>query len=328
MGSLKLSVALVAYNRERFLRKQLESIVAQKRLPDELIIGDDCSTDRTAEIISDFAAHAPFPVHCYVNESNHGYSRNLEHAIQLCSGDVIVFCDDDDVCLPEKLRVTEEEFLASPATGLMVSDSTLVDEQLNPLGMTLWGVARFTTREAGTLLENPISTLARHFIIAAGHTIAFRASLKPYIMPFPQKLPPRVFCDVWIALVLASVTNIACLSHPLVLHRLHAKQIAGVQTIASSRERIGIRSRERERTAQFVSLVEEVISRVSMLDTPLIERNLESLTHWAEHMKMQSQLSRAKRRRLLQIAHALLTGGYHRYSRGVLTAARDLLLLQ
>jgi glycosyltransferase involved in cell wall biosynthesis len=327
LGSLKLSVALVAYNRECFLRKQLESIIAQKRLPDELIIGDDCSTDRTAEIISDFASRAPFPVHWYVNESNHGYSRNLEHAIQLCSGDVIVFCDDDDVCLPEKLQVTEEEFLGSPATGLMVSDSTLVDEQLNPLGMTLWGATRFTTREAGTLLENPISTLAKHFI-AAGHTIAFRASLKPHIMPFPQKLPPRVFCDVWIALVLASLTNVACLSRPLVLHRLHGKQIAGVQTLASSQKRIGFRSRERERIAEFVPLVEEVIGRVSTIaDTPLSERNLERLTHWAEHMKMQSQLSQAKRRRLLPIAHALLTGGYHRYSRGLLTAARDLLLL-
>lgn len=326
MGSLKLSVALVAYNRERFLTEQLASIIAQKRLPDELIIGDDCSTDRTAEIIGDFAARAPFPVHWYVNESNHGYSRNLEHAIQLCSGDVIVFCDDDDVCLPEKLQVTEEEFLGSPATGLMVSDSVLVDEQLDPLGLTLWDTARFPAREARTVLSDPI-VMARHFI-AAGHVIAFRASLKPYIMPFPQKLPPRVFCDVWIALVLASLTNIACLSHPLVLHRLHGKQIAGVQTLASSQKRIEFRSRERERIAEFMPLVEEVIGRVSTLaDTELAKRNLESLTRWVEHMKMQTRLSEVKRSRLLPIAHALLTGGYHRYSRGLLTAARDLLLL-
>jgi glycosyltransferase involved in cell wall biosynthesis len=327
LKGLTLSIALVAFNRDRFLVQQLESIAAQSCLPNELIIGDDCSTDGTADIIRDFAAHAPFPVRWYVNKHNEGYSRNLERAIQLCSGDVIVLCDDDDVCLPEKLQVMQEEFLRSPATGLMVSDSVLVDEQLNPLGMTLWGAARFTRREAGTLLENPISTLARHFI-AAGHTIAFRASLKPYIMPFPQKLPPRVFCDVWIALVLASLTNIACVSHPLVLHRLHGKQIAGVQTLASSQKRIGFRSRERERILEFMPLVEEVIGRVSTIaDSPPSERNLERLTHWAEHMKMQSQLSQAKRRRLLPIAHALLTGGYHRYSRGLLTAARDLLLL-
>ena len=113
MRSLKLSIALLAYNRERFLTKQLESILAQSRLPDELVIGDDCSTDRTAEIIRNFEAHAPFPVHWYVNEHNYGLSRNAECAIRLCSGDVIAFCDDDDVCLPEKLQVTEEEFTVS-----------------------------------------------------------------------------------------------------------------------------------------------------------------------------------------------------------------------
>src|ERR1700730_16120164 len=138
MGKLKLSIALVAYNRERFLTEQLQSILAQSRLPDEMIIGDDCSTDRTAKIINDFAAHAPFQVRWYVNDKNHGYSRNLERAIRLCSGDVFVLCDDDDVCLPQKLQATEQEFLRSDAIGLVVGNSTLADDQLNPLGLTLW----------------------------------------------------------------------------------------------------------------------------------------------------------------------------------------------
>lgn len=328
MGSLKLSIALVAYNRERFLRKQLESIVAQSRIPDEVIIGDDCSTDRTAEIISDFAAHAPFPVHWYVNHCNQGYDRNLEYAIQRCSGDVIVFCDDDDVCLPEKLRVTEQEFLRSPSTGLMVSDSTLVDERLNPLGTTLWEAARFPRRKAGPALSDPIPTLARHFI-AAGHVIAFRTALKARILPFPQKFPSDAHADIWIALVLASIADVTCVSTSLVLHRLHRGQNSGVgQLIPLRRKLTRIRSQERDKTAQFVLLVEEVIGRVSTLtDAPLARRNLESLTRWADHMKMYLELPVRRYSRLLPIGQALLTGRYHRYSRGFLTAARDLLLL-
>jgi glycosyltransferase involved in cell wall biosynthesis len=328
LGSLKLSIALLAYNRERFLAKQLESIVAQSRLPDELVIGDDCSTDRTVEIISDFAAHAPFPVQWYVNERNQGVSRNAEHAIRLCSGDVIVLCDDDDVCLPEKLRVTEEEFLRSSATGLMVSNSALVDENLSPSGITLWDAHKFTAREAEAVLKDPICTLASHFI-AYGHVISFRASLRDYVLPFPETFAVRKFFDVWVALVLASVANVACIPEPLVLHRLHRGQIAGVQSLVSSRERIAIiRSRERENIAEFVPLVEEVIDRISTLtDVPIAQRNLESLTRWAGHMKMQSELSARRRTRICPIAHALLAGQYHRYSRGFLTAARDLLLL-
>ena len=324
---LTLSIALVTFNRDRFLVQQLESIAAQSRLPDELIIGDDCSTDGTADIIRDFAEHAPFPVRWYVNKRNIGYDRNLEYAIQLCSGDVIVFCDDDDVSLAEKLRVTEDEFRKSPAIGLMVNNSALVDNKLRPLGITLWDTARLAVRKAGAVSKDPICTLARHFI-SAGHVLAFRASLRPYILPFPREFPPRIFCDVWIALVLASITTLACVPEPLVLHRLHGGQIAGVHSPVSLRERIARdRSREREKTGQFVSLVEEAICRVSTLtDASPAGQNLEKLIRWAEHMKMYLELPARRHRRLVPIARALLVGQYHRYSRGFLTAARDLVL--
>jgi glycosyltransferase involved in cell wall biosynthesis len=329
LKSLKLSIALLTYNRERFLEQQLESLLAQTRRPAELIIGDDCSTDRTVEIIRSFAARAPFPVHWYINERNYGLSRNAERAIRLCSGDVITFCDDDDVCLPEKVQFIEEEFLKSPTTGLVLGNSALVNEELTPLGSTLWDAHRFTLREAKAALSEPICTLARHFI-GYGHVIAFRASLKPHILPFPSEFPPRTFFDVWLTLVLASTSDVICSPRPLVLHRLHGGQFGGVGTLVSSRERFARRrSGEKDKTAHFVSLVEEVIGRVSTLaDTPQAQRNLERLTRWADHMRLYLKLPAGRRNRLLPIARALLAGRYHRYSRGFFTAARDLLLLQ
>ena len=314
-----------AYNRADFLAEQFESLLAQSRPPDELIVGDDCSTDRTVEIIRTFAARAPFPVHWYVNERNQGYNRNLEHAIGLCSGDVVVLCDDDDVCLPDKLRVTEREFLGSPSTGLMVGNSALVDEKLNPLGVTLWGTMRLPARKV--ILEEPIRTLAKHFV-ANGHVISFRTSLKPYILPFPPKFPSHIFCDIWISLVLASIANVIFIPDPLVLHRLHSGQIAGVQTLVPWDERVrNIRAGEREKIARFVPLVEEVISRVAEVSDSLVaRRNLKALTSWTAHLKMQSELPSPRLSRVLSIASALLTGSYHRYSRGFLTAARDLLM--
>lgn len=321
-------MALVAFNREGFLREQLHSLVGQTRLPDEVIIGDDCSTDRTVDVIREFAARAPFRVCWYVNKRNQGYSRNLERAIQFCTGDIIVLCDDDDVCRPEKLEVTEEVLKHFPEAGLMISDSALVDDRMNSLGTTLWNTTRFTCEEAEVVLADPICTLARNFI-AAGHVLAFRQSLKQYILPFPQQLPRGVFCDVWIALVLASVAEVVCVPRPLVAHRIHRDQIAGVRGLVTSDERRRARARERLGIGEFARLVEEVFDRVSArADTPLARRNLDRLIHWAGHMKMQSRLSRARYRRLLPIAHAVLVGRYRRYSRGLLTAARDLLVLQ
>ena len=326
MGRLKLSIALATHNRERFLAGQLESIAAQRRLPDELVIGDDCSTDRSVEIIRRFAARAPFPVRWYVNGLNRGCSHNFESVIERCSGDLVIFCDDDDVCLPDKLKVTESEFLDSPEAGLMMSNSTLVDEGLTPLGVTLWDAAKLTLRSRNAL-RDPISTLAKHFV-GAGHVLAFRTHLKRYILPFPREFPPLVFFDVWITFVLASIVKIICNPQSLVLHRLHEGQIVGVESLASEKRKEQ-RSHERKRIASLTPLVEEVIRRVSSIsDAPLGKTHLRSLVAWAALMKMQSELPSKKSERLIPIARSILTGHYHRYSRGFLTAARDLLILR
>ena len=55
---MKISIALCTYNGADFLREQLRSIGEQSRQPDELVVCDDCSTDATVEIVSEFAASA------------------------------------------------------------------------------------------------------------------------------------------------------------------------------------------------------------------------------------------------------------------------------
>ena len=62
MSATKISVAMAVYNGERFLADQLGSLARQERLPDELVISDDASTDRTVEIVRDFAERAPFRI--------------------------------------------------------------------------------------------------------------------------------------------------------------------------------------------------------------------------------------------------------------------------
>ena len=73
----KISVALCTYNGERFLPKQLASIQQQTRLPDELVVCDDRSTDRTLDIVREFAASFSFSVKVVENEQNLGSSKNL-----------------------------------------------------------------------------------------------------------------------------------------------------------------------------------------------------------------------------------------------------------
>src|ERR1043166_3411462 len=104
---MKLSIALCTYNGAAFLREQLESIAAQTRTPDELVISDDQSTDGTLRLIEEFAETAGFPVRVSVNESNLGTAKNFEKAISLCRGDVIMLSDQDDVWHSDRLESVE-----------------------------------------------------------------------------------------------------------------------------------------------------------------------------------------------------------------------------
>src|SRR5713101_1538304 len=103
MNKMYLSVAMCTYYGARFLQEQLESIAAQTRLPDELVVCDDRSADGSVEIVRNFAKSAPFPVQLEINETNLGAIKNFEKAIGLCEGETIALADQDDIWKPQKL---------------------------------------------------------------------------------------------------------------------------------------------------------------------------------------------------------------------------------
>ena len=103
MGA-SVSVALCTYNGTRYLKDQIDSIASQTRVPHELVVCDDCSSDDTVKILEAFASRAPFPVRLSVNPTNLGSTKNFAQAIALCRGDIIALCDQDDVWHPAKLE--------------------------------------------------------------------------------------------------------------------------------------------------------------------------------------------------------------------------------
>src|SRR5262245_47180770 len=133
LRSMRLSIALCTYNGAVYLKEQLDSLAAQTRMPDELVISDDRSTDDTLRLIEEFAATAGFPVRLSVNESNLGIAKNVEKAISLCRGDVILLSDQDDVWHADKLETVEGIFEVKPQLSLVFSNAELVDETLKPL---------------------------------------------------------------------------------------------------------------------------------------------------------------------------------------------------
>jgi glycosyltransferase involved in cell wall biosynthesis len=95
---------MCVYNGEKYLAEQLESIICQTLPPDEVNIYDDCSTDSTFSIISEFIKkHNLSNWHIKINKYNKGWRLNFYDALSECDGDYIFFCDQDDIWYPNKI---------------------------------------------------------------------------------------------------------------------------------------------------------------------------------------------------------------------------------
>jgi rhamnosyltransferase len=124
----QLSVVLATYNGERHLAQQLESIRDQTRRPDELVVGDDGSVDRTLEIAMRFKETAPFPV-TLVRRDRVGVAPNFLLSLEASQGEFVAFADQDDVWLPEKLERSLEALQHYSADVVLYGVKT-VDEDL------------------------------------------------------------------------------------------------------------------------------------------------------------------------------------------------------
>lgn len=106
-----ISVAMTTYNGEYFVKRQLESIVAQSVKPDEIIVIDDCSTDNTIEILHNFAKKYPeIKWNIQSNEQNLGWRKNFAKAILLTQGDFVYLSDQDDYWYYNKIEVMQNAF--------------------------------------------------------------------------------------------------------------------------------------------------------------------------------------------------------------------------
>lgn len=99
----RVSVVMCTYNGEQFLTEQIESILNQTYPIYELIIQDDSSTDRTWEIIQEYAKKCSL-IKSFRNDTNQGFNHNFKQAILRAEGELIAIADQDDIWYPEKIE--------------------------------------------------------------------------------------------------------------------------------------------------------------------------------------------------------------------------------
>lgn len=108
MNNPLISVCVICYNQKEYIADCLNSIVSQVcEIPFEVVVGDDCSTDGTREIVEDFEKRYPKLVRCLPKESNLGAVPNFLRTASACQGDVIAFCEGDDYWI-DSVKLTRQ----------------------------------------------------------------------------------------------------------------------------------------------------------------------------------------------------------------------------
>lgn len=197
-----ISVCMATYNGERYLWRQVESILAQLSDGDELIVSDDGSTDGTLTLLESLADPRLRILH---NSGKHGVNANFDNALRHAGGEYIFLSDQDDVWLPGKvsrcLRELQEHIC-------VVHDAFITDGDLQPCGSTLFSLT-------GTPRPGVWRNIMRNSF--TGCCMAFRAELLGHAAPIP--LGGGFFHDQWLGLVALRHGSVASITEPLILFR-------------------------------------------------------------------------------------------------------------
>ena len=110
----KVSVFMMAYNQASFIKQALDSVLAQETdFSVEIIVGEDCSTDGTRDIVIDYVRQYPGRMHALLHESNIGASLNQMAVLEHCTGEYIAILEGDDFWLDNCKLKKQVDFLDS-----------------------------------------------------------------------------------------------------------------------------------------------------------------------------------------------------------------------
>lgn len=225
---MKISVAFIVYNGASYMHTQLDSIIAQTHKVDEIILCDDASSDNTKEILEEYKNEHPNLFFIHYNNKNLGPTKNIEKAIQACTGDIILLADQDDYWETNKVETIFKWFVANPTmNGVFTSGSLMNSKAEFDNNYTLWDVMSFPYKAVNNSqdLKLYINTVENS---VTGATMAIRNNLPFLKQPFPQI--KHLVHDRWLAMNLTENNSLGILNEKLIRYRIHSEQTIGGKT--------------------------------------------------------------------------------------------------
>lgn len=214
LSSLRISVVICTFNgwSRGFLSQAINSVLGQTRKPDELIVIDDGSSDRTAELIA--ARYERVKV---IWQENAGLPAARNLGLKHASGDLIAFLDDDDVWAVDKLQCQEDFYLEDPtrlSTTMSCCSARVIDSRSRPLSEMVPLQTFFSWPLV--LLENPVT---------GPSGVVVPRNIVESIGPFNSTLTIGEDYEYWIRLIEHGFRIVVCGDRPLLDYRVHDSQM-------------------------------------------------------------------------------------------------------
>ncbi len=224
----KLAILLATYNSQKFLAQQLDSLYNQTEKNWSLYIRDDGSDDDTLLIVDDFRKRYGNITLVDDRKSGLGAMRSFLTLLNEVDADYYMFCDHDDIWLPNKIELSIEKMLSTerehPDKPVIIhTDLTVVNDDLKVINASFW--------EMSAIKPNTIEdkNLIQVFNCVTGCTMIFNCKVKALAFPFVNEAPMH---DWWLALqTLRNNGVIKHLKEKTILYRQHTLNEIGARNV-------------------------------------------------------------------------------------------------
>lgn len=224
----QVSIVMASYNGESYIREQIDSIINNTYSDWKLEICDDGSLDGTISIIKEYVEKYPNRIFFHENDKNLGVVQNFLEGAKRAEGNYIMFADQDDVWLPEKISHTLEKMKEieqedTEVPTVVFTDAKVVNERLEEIASSFHQISSLDTGKTDLphlLMENKL----------IGCTMMFNQAVAKLLYELPQNAR---YHDWWIGLLAASMGRIAYLKEGTLLYRQHGNNEVGAQNFFS-----------------------------------------------------------------------------------------------
>lgn len=224
----QVAILLTTYNSSAYIRELFDSLLAQTYVHWVLYVRDDGSTDNTFDILCEYRA-LDSRICMIFDDKRRGACEGFLWLLDKAKGDFYMFCDHDDVWLPQKIEKTlykmlgQKDFSIKPIA--VCTDLTLVDSKLNVISDSMWRHCHFTAQQFNDkyfhLVYNNVT----------GCTMMINNKVKEIAFPYPESI---IIHDSWIAAaVLWNGGRIETINEVTILYRQHEHNAIGAKDAPS-----------------------------------------------------------------------------------------------